>query len=111
MASPAYSSAGRWTAVDTGRVLRNPQAWCRGRPDSFGQPQSRGPDGDFGIKYNTANGAGTGKGDRGDLRQTLDIANYRSTGGEDIPTRCGGQPQARKDAGRGHRPGEPTTPS
>ena len=45
-----------------------------------------GPDGDFGIKYNTANGGpAPEKVTEAIYARTLDIANYRSTGGEDIP--------------------------
>ena len=45
-----------------------------------------GPDGDFGIKYNTANGGpAPEKVTEAIYARTLDIANYRSTGGDDIP--------------------------
>ena len=45
-----------------------------------------GPDGDFGIKYNTANGGpAPEKVTEAIYARTLDIANYRIAGGEDIP--------------------------
>ncbi len=42
--------------VHARRILRHPQAPRVRRPDPVGEPQSRRADGDFGIKFNAANG-------------------------------------------------------
>jgi len=45
-----------------------------------------GPDGDFGIKYNTANGGpATEKVTEAIYARTLEISDFRSVGGDDIP--------------------------
>ena len=65
-----------------------------------------GPDGDFGIKFNAANGGpAPEKITEALYAETLTISHYQTTDSADIDPRHPGHQPAGRHGGRGHRPG------